>query len=181
MRLFEKASQGDVSSQQEHPSSRFRFGNRSPSMITESKSKLMLDQPKGTSKFLNQSSRGGAETKSNSNRAFTEKNVLQTGYKGLDGKTYKSFLEYRKNSEKRLKEMTQISERNSEFPADKNQLLKQTLSGMEVRKSRSRKPLLPDINNSSPTERYYHDLDMSKKHATPSHHLFVDQQSLDHE
>ena len=27
------------------------------------------------------------------------------GYKGLDGKNYKSYLEYRKNSEHRLKEM----------------------------------------------------------------------------
>ena len=76
-------------------------------MITESKSNLMADQ-RVSSKFLkNKSSRGGAETKSNTNRAMTEKNNnMPAGYKGMDGKTYKSFLEYRKNSEVRLKEMT---------------------------------------------------------------------------
>ena len=31
---------------------------------------------------------------------------IDSGYKGLDGKTYKSFLEYRKNSEKQLKILT---------------------------------------------------------------------------
>ena len=47
------------------------------------------------------------ETKANTNRFQSSKNISpgqkgMDGYKGMDGKTYKSFLDYRKNSEKRL-------------------------------------------------------------------------------
>ena len=53
-------------------------------MVTESK-KLLV----GESKFAN--SKGTA--------ADTAKDkMMGSGYKGMDGKTYKSFLEYRKNS-----------------------------------------------------------------------------------
>ena len=75
---------------------------------------------------------------------------MQSGYKGLDGKTYKSFLDYRKNSEKRLQEFSR-NDRNQGQPADRNTLVKQTLSGMEVRRSRSKVPLLPEITNTSLT------------------------------
>lgn len=45
---------------------------------------------------------------------------LGTGYKGMDGKTYKSFIEYRKNSVQQLKIMTQINDRVKDLPTDKS-------------------------------------------------------------
>ena len=52
------------------------------------------------------SSKDGIETTSNTNINTSR----QDGYKGMDGKTYKSFREYRKNSEKRLLEMARLSD-----------------------------------------------------------------------
>lgn len=140
MRLFEKPPRQNDTSQQVSPTgSRFRFGNRSPSMIDESKNPLIPDSH--ASNFIKSSSRGQVQTKANTNtNRIQSSNHQSPGYKGMDGKTYKSFLEYRKNSEKRLQEMSSINN-------DKLMEIKESLgSNHKSRLPNSRQPFLPDIN-----------------------------------
>ena len=69
-------------------------------MITESKMLLM----------------GDSKLQDNSKGTAAESKFIGSGYKGMDGKTYKSFLDYRKNSLQQLKIMTQINDRVRDLP-----------------------------------------------------------------
>ena len=142
MRMLEKQSPNKNQRQSPDKSleSRFRLGNRSPSIIAatkplipDSQNSLLKSSP---SRGYDRTREGGA-TKSNTHRHTSSNNVTKPthkGYKAMDGKTYKSYLDYRKNSEKRLQEMSHLDD-------DNLQAIKQQISG----RNNSRQPFLPDI------------------------------------